>query len=220
MRKAAFILILAFSILTLDAATGDSAGFYVRAYKVGEQDVPFLDLGVYGALEDTLISITPGEEIDLTSYTNGLKSNEIGNSESLEPYDEHVVFSLRVTGNYVGSFRCTTTINPFTLSSDSSKKLTAYYEMRDVSCVFLTDYKAIGEKGGVATKTSVPSSGVSVSDNSQSFVIEWNISNSTQDALENWRMQASCGLAISKTDYEGASKGVYKANIQIKLEVV
>ena len=221
MKKISIVLlILLFSTFAVFAVTTDTATFTVRAYKVGEQTVSYLNMGVYDALTGTLQTVDSSyNEIDLTPYSNNLKSNDIGTASSLEPYDKHVIFSYRVSGNYNGSFKCTVDIGAFSLSSDSTKTLTAYYEMRDVSCIFLTSYSTTGKDEG---KTQIDSKVESITVPSSGTVtplsVQWSVSELTK--LQNWRLQGSVGMAIKKEDYTAADPGVYKAAVKITLEVL
>ena len=221
MKKISIVLlILLFSTFAVFAVTTDTATFTVRAYKVGEQTVSYINMGVYDALTGTLQTVDSSyNEIDLTPYSNNLKSNDIGTASSLEPYDKHVIFSYRVSGNYNGSFKCTVDIGAFSLSSDSTKTLTAYYEMRDVSCIFLTSYSTTGKDEG---KTQIDSKVESITVPSSGTVtplsVQWSVSELTK--LQNWRLQGSVGMAIKKEDYTAADPGVYKAAVKITLEVL
>lgn len=221
MKKISIVLlILLFSTFAVFAVTTDTATFTVRAYKVGEQTVSYINMGVYDALTGTLQTVDSSyNEIDLTPYSNNLKSNDIGTASSLEPYDKHVIFSYRVNGNYNGSFKCTVDIGAFSLSSDSTKTLTAYYEMRDVSCIFLTSYSTTGKDEG---KTQIDSKVESITVPSSGTVtplsVQWSVSELTK--LQNWRLQGSVGMAIKKEDYTAADSGVYKAAVMITLEVL
>ena len=214
------ILVLLATSFSLFAVTSDTASFMVRAYKVGTHDDSYLNMGVYDALTGTLQTVDSSyNKIDLTPYTNNLKSNSIGTSSSVEPYDRHVIFSFRVSGNYNGSFKCTVDIGAFELQTDKTKTITAYYEMRDVSCVFLTNYSTTITKGGktqIDAKTenvTVPSSGTITP-----ISVTWTVKELTE--LENWRLQGSVGMAIEKEKYSSAANGVYKASVTITLEVV
>ena len=221
MKKISIVLlILLFSTFAVFAVTTDTATFTVRAYKVGEQTVSYINMGVYDALTGTLQTVDSSyNEIDLTPYTNNIRSNSIGTSSSVEPYDRHVIFSFRVSGNYNGSFKCTVDIGAFELQTDKTKTITAYYEMRDVSCVFLTNYSTTITKGGktqIDAKTenvTVPSSGTITP-----ISVTWTVKELTE--LENWRLQGSVGMAIEKDKYSSAANGVYKASVTITLEVV
>ena len=114
MKKLITLIILLVPLFTVDAVTSDTASFMIRAYKVGTQNESYLDMGVYDALTGTLRTVNSSyNKIDLTPYTNDLKSNSIGTSSSVEPYDEHVIFSFRVNGNAIGTFKCTVNIGAF-----------------------------------------------------------------------------------------------------------
>lgn len=220
MKKLITLIILLVQLFTLVAVTSDTVSFMIRAYKVGTQNESYLDMGVYDALTGTLRTVNSSYNIiDLTPYTNDLKSNSIGTSSSVEPYDEHVIFSFRVSGNYNGQFKCTVDIGAFELQTDKNKAITAYYEMRDVSCVFLTNYSTTITKGGktqIDAKTenvTVPNSGTITP-----ISVTWTVKDLTE--LENWRLQGSVGMTIEKDKYSEAANGVYKASVKITLEVV
>ena len=221
MKKISIVLlILLFSTFAVFAVTTDTATFTVRAYKVGEQTVSYLNMGVYDALTGTLQTVDSRyNEIDLTPYSNNLKSNDIGAASSLEPYDKHVIFSYRVSGNYNGSFKCTVDIGAFELQTDKTKTITAYYEMRDVSCIFLTNYSTTGkDEGKTQIDSKVESITVPSSETVTPLSVQWSVSELTK--LQNWRLQGSVGMAIKKEDYTAADPGVYKAAVKITLEVL
>ena len=214
------LLVLLATSFSLFAVTSDTASFMVRAYKVGTHDDSYLNMGVYDALTGTLQTVDSSyNEIDLTPYTNNIRSNSIGTSSSVEPYDRHVIFSFRVSGNYNGSFKCTVDIGAFELQTDKTKTITAYYEMRDVSCIFLTNYSTTGKDEG---KTQIDSKVESITVPSSGTVtplsVQWSVSELTK--LQNWRLRGSVGMAIKKEDYTAADPGVYKAAVKITLEVL
>ena len=97
--------------------------------------------------------------------------------------------------------------------------------MRDTSCVFTTNYKSTGEKGGKATTpTLTPTSFVVNSSSTKSFVSTWTISNIPTGEYENWRALGSVGISIDRQTYKTASddssrKGLYMASVTIRLEV-
>ena len=220
MKKLIAIIVISLSLSLCFAVTSETASFTVRAYKVGSPEDSYLNMGIYDALTGTLKTVDSSyNEIDLTPYTNNLQSNSVGSSSSVEPYEDHVVFSFRVSGNYNGSFKCSADIGAFKLSTDSSKTLTAYYEMRDVSCIFLTNYSTSGTNGGTTTITSTKNS-VTVPGTVSTTPISaaWTVSGLS--ALENWRLQGSIGMALIKGEYSNAEKGVYKADVKITLEVL
>ena len=217
MKKLIAIIVISLSLSLCFSVTSETASFTVRAYKVGSQDDSYLNMGIYDALTGTLKTVDSSyNEIDLTPYTNNLQS---GSSSSVEPYEDHVVFSFRVSGNYNGSFKCSVDIGAFKLATDLSKTLTAYYEMRDVSCIFLTNYSTSGTNGGTTTINSTNKS-VTVSGTGSTTPISaaWTVSGLS--ALENWRLQGSIGMALTKGEYSNAEKGVYKADVKITLEVL
>lgn len=220
MKKLIAIIVISLSLSLCFSVTSETASFTVRAYKVGSQEDSYLNMGIYDALTGTLKTVDSSyNEIDLTPYTNNLQSNSVGSSSSVEPYEDHVVFSFRVSGNYNGSFKCSADIGAFKLATDSSKTLTAYYEMRDVSCIFLTNYSTSGTNGGTTTITKTTNS-VTVSGTGSTTPISaaWTVSGLS--VLENWRLQGSIGMALTKGEYSNAEKGVYKADVKITLEVL
>ena len=220
MKKLIAIILINISLFLCFSVTTETASFTVRAYKVGSQEDSYLNMGVYDALTGTLQTVDSSyNEIDLTPYTNNIRSNSIGTSSSVEPYDRHVIFSFRVSGNYNGSFKCTVDIGAFELQTDKTKTITAYYEMRDVSCIFLTNYSTTGKDEG---KTQIDSKVESITVPSSGTVtplsVQWSVSELTK--LQNWRLQGSVGMAIKKEDYTAADPGVYKAAVKITLEVL
>ena len=222
-------------------ATSGTTSFTINAYKVGTYDEPHITMEAYDALEANLTTIKSGNQLDLSHYTSNLKNNSEDTSYSVEPYDRHVIFSFHVDGNYNGSFKLSVSIGPLVHSNsdgtvkDSSHIITAYYEMRDTSCVFTSTYKSTGEKGGKASTPTLSSSSsssnniivpVSDSDSSpQSFVSTWTISNIQTGKYENWRAQGSVGISINRASYKTAAdtperNGLYMADVTITLEAI
>ena len=218
-------------------AISGTTSFKINAYKVGTYDEPHITMEAYDALEANLTTIKSGNQLDLSHYTSNLKNNSEDTSYSVEPYDRHVIFSFHVDGNYNGSFKLSVSIGPLVHCNsdgtvkDSSHIITAYYEMRDTSCVFTSTYKSTGEKGGKASTPTLSSSNniivpVSDSDSSpQSFVSTWTISNIQTGKYENWRAQGSVGISINRASYKTAAdtperNGLYMADVTITLEAI
>lgn len=216
------LLVLLATSFSLFAVTSDTASFMVRAYKVGSSDTEYIEMEVYDALTGTLQNVTAGSTIYLTPYTNHLKTTSTEFSpSSLEPYEDHVIFSFRVSGNGgnsdKGSFTCNIIIDPLTAEvNEKDEYLTAYYELRDVTCVFTTNYKTTGKNGGTTEIKSGATTAIAVEDTSGTLGCSWRV---TTSELENWRFQGSVGMAIRENDYSTASKGVYKASVTINLVV-
>ena len=100
MKKLIAIIVINLSLSLCFAVTSETASFTVRAYKVGSRNVEYIELGIYDALTGTLENVLNNSTIVLTPYTNNLKVTSTSfSSSSLEPYDEHVIFSFRVSGN-------------------------------------------------------------------------------------------------------------------------
>ena len=150
-------------------AISGTTSFKINAYKVGTYDEPHITMEAYDALEANLTTIKSGNQLDLSHYTSNLKNNSEDTSYSVEPYDRHVIFSFHVDGNYNGSFKLSVSIGPLVHSNsdgtvkDSSHIITAYYEMRDTSCVFTSTYKSTGEKGGKASTPTLSPSNITLS---------------------------------------------------------
>ena len=221
MKKLIAIILINISLFLCFSVTTETASFTVRAYKVGSSDVEYIDMGVYDALTGTLKSVTSGSTIHLTPYTNDLKTTASSfSSSSLEPYDEHVIFSFRVSGNNTGSFTCNVSISPLkkekNVSTDPDEIIKAYYELRDTTCVFTTNYKTTGKNGGTTSISSGATTSMTVNSSSGTLSSSWTVNTSS---LENWRFQGSVGMAIMTSDYSSASNGVYKANVTISLVV-
>lgn len=245
MKRIALSFLLFLILVGSAYAISGTTSFKINAYKVGTYDEPHITMEAYDALEANLTTIKSGNQLDLSHYTSNLKNNSEDTSYSVEPYDRHVIFSFHVDGNYNGSFKLSVSIGPLVHSNsdgtvkDSSHIITAYYEMRDTSCVFTSTYKSTGEKGGIAstptlsssTSSSTSSSNniivpVSDSDSSpQSFVSTWTISNIPPGEYENWRAQGSVGISINRASYKTAAdtperNGLYMADVTITLEAI
>ena len=241
MKKNALSFLLFLIFFGSAFAISGTTSFTINAYKVGTYDEPHITMEAYDALEANLTTIKSGNQLDLSHYTSNLKNNSEDSSYSVEPYDRHVIFSFHVDGNYNGSFKLSVQIGPLVHSNsdgtvkDSSHIITAYYEMRDTSCVFTSTYKSTGEKGGKASTPTLSSSSsssnniivpVSDSDSSpQSFVSTWTISNIPTGEYENWRAQGSVGISINRASYKTAAdtpdrNGLYMADVTITLEAI
>ena len=156
-RLITLLLIFLIGILSVGAMSSTTS-FKINAYKVGTYDTPYVSMEAYDALEENLTKIASNDKLDLSPYTSNLKNNSDDDSYSVEPYNRHVIFSFQVDGNCNGNYTLSVTIGPLQHvdsegSTLSSNTITAYYEMRDVSCVFTSTYKSTGEKGG---KTTTP----------------------------------------------------------------
>ena len=215
------LLVLLATSFSLFAVTSDTASFMIRAYKVGSSDTEYIEMEVYDALTGTLQNVEAESTVYLTPYTNNLKVTSTSfSSSSLEPYDEHVIFSFRVSGNNKGSFTCNVTISPLTkektLATDEDEIIKAYYELRDTTCVFTTNYKTTGNNGGTTTLAAGAITAMTVSDSDGTLSSSWSVNTSS---LENWRFQGSVGMAIMAADYSAAANGVYKANVTVNMVV-
>ena len=237
MKRIALSFLLFLILVGSAYAISGTTSFKINAYKVGTYDEPHITMEAYDALEANLTTIKSGNQLDLSHYTSNLKNNSEDTSYSVEPYDRHVIFSFHVDGNYNGSFKLSVQIGPLVHSNsdgtvkDSSHVITAYYEMRDTSCVFTSTYKSTGEKGGKASTPTLSSSNniivpVSDSDSSpQSFVSTWTISNIQTGNYENWRALGSVGISIDRISYKTAAdtperNGLYMADVTITLEAI
>ena len=237
MKRIALSFLLFLILVGSAYAISGTTSFKINAYKVGTYDEPHITMEAYDALEANLTTIKSGNQLDLSHYTSNLKNNSEDTSYSVEPYDRHVIFSFHVDGNYNGSFKLSVSIGPLVHCNsdgtvkDSSHIITAYYEMRDTSCVFTSTYKSTGEKGGKASTPTLSSSNniivpVSDSDSSpQSFVSTWTISNIQTGNYENWRAQGSVGISINRASYKTAAdtperNGLYMADVTITLEAI
>ena len=217
MKKLIAIIVISLSLSLCFAVTSETASFTVRAYKVGSRNVEYIELGIYDALTGTLENVLNNSTIVLTPYTNNLKVTSTSfSSSSLEPYDEHVIFSFRVSGNNKGSFTCNVKISPLTKESDEDEIIKAYYELRDTTCVFTTNYKTTGNNGGTTTLAAGAITAMTVSDSDGTLSSSWSVNTSS---LENWRFQGSVGMAIMAADYSAAANFVYKANVTVNMVV-
>ena len=217
MKKLIAIIVINLSLSLCFAVTSETASFTVRAYKVGSRNVEYIELGIYDALTGTLENVLNNSTIVLTPYTNNLKVTSTSfSSSSLEPYDEHVIFSFRVSGNNKGSFTCNVKISPLTKESDEDEIIKAYYELRDTTCVFTTNYKTTGNNGGTTTLAAGAITAMTVSNSDGTLSSSWSVDTSS---LENWRFQGSVGMAIMAADYSAAANGVYKANVTVNMVV-
>ena len=211
------LLVLLATSFSLFAVTSDTASFMIRAYKVGSSDTEYIEMEVYDALTGTLQNVEAESTVYLTPYTNNLKVTSTSfSSSSLEPYDEHVIFSFRVSGNNKGSFTCNVKISPLTKESDEDEIIKAYYELRDTTCVFTTNYKTTGKNGGKTKRAAGAITAMTVSDSDGTLSSSWSVNTSS---LENGRFQGSVGMAIMAADYSAAANGVYKANVTVNVVV-
>ncbi len=232
MKRIALSFLLFLILVGSAYAISGTTSFKINAYKVGTYDEPHITMEAYDALEANLTTIKSGNQLDLSHYTSNLKNNSEDTSYSVEPYDRHVIFSFHVDGNYNGSFKLSVQIGPLVHSNsdgtvkDSSHVITAYYEMRDTSCVFTSTYKSTGEKGGKASTPTLSPSNITVSDsNPKAFVSTWTISNIQTGKYENWRALGSVGISIDRISYKTAAdtperNGLYMADVTITLEAI
>lgn len=232
MKRIALSFLLFLILVGSAYAISGTTSFKINAYKVGTYDEPHITMEAYDALEANLTTIKSGNQLDLSHYTSNLKNNSEDTSYSVEPYDRHVIFSFHVDGNYNGSFKLSVQIGPLVHCNsdgtvkDSSHIITAYYEMRDTSCVFTSTYKSTGEKGGKASTPTLSPSNITVSDsNLKAFVSTWTISNIQTGKYENWRALGSVGISIDRISYKTAAdtperNGLYMADVTITLEAI
>ncbi len=209
-----------FALFAITETTHESV-LNVKAYKIGNNGEKYLTLSVFDALTGTLETVNTGDTIDLTHYTNKIM-NPISDdsSYSLSPYDEHVVFSLRLSGNAStpssGKLSCSVTITPFQQKDSENNVISsidAYFEMRDVTCVFTTNYKTTTETGGTITLNKGTTSGIASSSN---ITMGFNMTIDVGSVkLENWRAQASVGVSIKNSSYESAQSGSHYATVTI-----
>lgn len=227
MKKVITLSLFIFLVLETTLAVSSNTKFTINAYKVGTYNEEHVSMEAYDALEENLTKIASNDKLDLSPYTSNLKNNSDDDSYSVEPYNRHVIFSFQVDGNCNGNYTLSVTIGPLqhvdsegnTLSSNT---ITAYYEMRDVSCVFTSTYKSTGAKGGKTTTPYLSPSSFTISNASNVFVSTWTISNITSGQYENWRAQGSVGISINRESYKNAAdkfNGLYMADVTIKLEV-
>lgn len=223
MKKISIVLlILLFSTFAVFAVTEttNEATLNIKAYKIGNSGTKYLTLSVFDALTGNLDTITSDGLIDLTNYTDKiLNPIKDDSSYSLVPYDEHVAFSLRVSGNAAGNLSVSVTITPFQKknASDQVKStIEAYYEMRDITCVFTTNYKTTTDTNGKIelTKRTTSGTATSSSDATMGFSMNINVGNAT-NGLENWRAQSSIGVSIKNSSYENALNGSHYATVTI-----
>lgn len=216
MKKVLSIILMALILTAAFATTGEDS-FYVRAYKIGNYGAKYFEVTLFDALTGTLQTIgTDYDTLDLTTYSNKLM-NPIANdsSYSVDKYSDHVIFSFRFSGNASTNSRltCSISISPLTNTTNSSKKITAYYEMRDLTCVFTSNYKKTTPEGG-STSVTASTDHVTVSTTNQSLGFYWTVNTGSAD-LENWRTQGSVGIAINNSSYEAAPVGEYRATVTI-----
>lgn len=232
MKRIALIFLLFLILVGSAYAISGTTSFKINAYKVGTYDEPHITMEAYDALEANLTTIKSGNQLDLSHYTSNLKNNSEDTSYSVEPYDRHVIFSFHVDGNYNGSFKLSVSIGPLVHSNsdgtvkDSAHVITAYYEMRDTSCVFTSNYKSTLETGGTATTpTLTPTSFIVDSSTPKSFVSTWEIKDIPTGTYENWRALGSVGISIDRISYKTAAdtperNGLYMADVTITLEAI
>ena len=232
MKKLISLFVISLVCILCLSAMSSTTSFTINAYKVGTYTTPYISMEAYDALKSNLERISSGDILDLSHFTSNLKNNTDNESYTVEPYDKHVIFSFHVDGNCNGKYSLSVEIGPFVHSNadgtviDASHIITAYYEMRDTSCIFTTNYKSTGEKGGTASVPTLNPTSLTIKDsNSGSFVSTWVISGIPAGTYENWRALGSVGISIDRASYLQASdnsdrKGLYMAPVTIKLEVI
>lgn len=214
------ILVISLSSVFAVTETTNEADLNIKAYKIGNYDTKYITLSVFDALVGDLDTIKKNDTIDLTSYTKDiLNPYKNDSSYSVEPYADHVIFSLRISGNSStpeGGMKCTVEITPLQKTENNSviSTIDTYYEMRDVSCVFTSNYKTTTDKKGITTLTTVTTSGKPTEESNltMDFVMIINVGNV---AFENWRTLASVGVSIGNKSYDAAETGIYCATVKI-----
>ena len=223
MRKLLVVLImLVISLSSVFAVTETTheANLNIKAYKIGNYDTKYITLSVFDALVGDLDTIKKDDKIDITSYTKDLMNPyKDDSSYSVEPYADHVIFSLRISGNSStpeGGMKCTVEITPLQKTENNSviSTIDTYYEMRDVSCVFTSNYKTTTDTNGRTKLTIGKTSGYpkETSSLTMDFTMKINVGNV---AFENWRTLASIGVSIGNESYDAAKTGIYYATVTI-----
>ena len=214
------ILVISLSSVFAVTETTNEADLNIKAYKIGNYDTKYITLSVFDALVGDLDTIKKKDTIDLTSYTKDiLNPYKNDSSYSVEPYADHVIFSLRISGNSStpeGGLKCTVVITPLQKTENNSviSTIDTYYEMRDVSCVFTSNYKTTTDTNGRTKLTIGKTSGYpkETSNLTMDFTMKINVGNV---AFENWRTLASVGVSIGNKSYDEAKTGSYYATVKI-----
>ena len=215
------ILVISLSSVFAVTETTNEADLNIKAYKIGNYDTKYITLSVFDALVGDLDTIKKDDKIDITSYTKDLMNPYKDDSYySVEPYADHVIFSLRISGNSStpeGGMKCTVEITPLQKTDENNSVISTidtYYEMRDVSCVFTSNYKTTTDTNGITALTIGTRSGspTETSNLTMDFAMKINVGNV---AFENWRTLASVGVSIGNTSYDAAKTGIYCATVTI-----
>ena len=215
------ILVISLSSVFAVTETTNEADLNIKAYKIGNYDTKYITLSVFDALVGDLDTIKNGDTIDITSYTKDiLNPYKDDSSYSVEPYADHVIFSLRISGNSStpeGGMKCTVEITPLQKTENNSviSTIDTYYEMRDVSCVFTSNYKTTTDKNGSTEITTGKTFGrpTKTSNLTMDFAMKINVGRDV--AFENWRTLASVGVSIGNKSYDEAKTGSYYATVKI-----
>ena len=215
------ILVISLSSVFAVTETTNEADLNIKAYKIGNYDTKYITLSVFDALVGDLDTIKNGDTIDITSYTKDiLNPYKDDSSYSVEPYADHVIFSLRISGNSStpeGGMKCTVEITPLQKTENNSviSTIDTYYEMRDVSCVFTSNYKTTTDKNGSTEITTGKTFGrpTETSNLTMDFAMKINVGRDV--AFENWRTLASVGVSIGNKSYDEAKTGSYYATVKI-----
>ena len=225
MRKLLVVLImLVISLSSVFAVTETTheANLSIKAYKIGNYDTKYITLSVFDALVGDLDTIKKDDKIDITSYTKDLMNPyKDDSSYSVEPYADHVIFSLRISGNSStrseGRLKCTVEITPLQKTDEKNSVISTidtYYEMRDVSCVFTSNYKTTTDTNGRTTLTTGTTSGRPTKTSNLTMDFSMTINVGTVN-FENWRALASVGVSIGNQSYDAAKTGIYYATVTI-----
>ena len=216
------ILVISLSSVFAVTETTNEADLNIKAYKIGNYDTKYITLSVFDALVGDLDTIKKDDKIDITSYTKDLLNPYKNDSSySVEPYADHVIFSLRISGNSStpeGGMKCTVEITPLQKTDENNgviPTIDTYYEMRDVSCVFTSNYKTTTDTNGITALTIGTRSGspTETSNLTMDFAMKINVGG--DDAFENWRTLASVGVSIGNKSYDEAKTGSYYATVKI-----
>ena len=224
MRKlldVSIMLVISLSSVFAVTETTHEANLNIKAYKIGNYDTKYITLSVFDALVGDLDTIKNGDTIDITSYTKDILNPYTDDSSySVEPYADHVIFSLRISGNSStpeGGMKCTVEITPLQKTDENNSVISTidtYYEMRDISCVFTSNYKTTTDTNGRTTLKTGTTSGRPTKTSNLTMDFSMTINVGTAN-FENWRTLASVGVSIGNQSYDAAKTGIYYATVTI-----
>ena len=228
MRKTVLLIAVLVMALHINAATtSNSADLIIKAYRVGNNKVPEIEIVDALPSNEGMESIGDNGTIDLTNYLKRyMGASGSGSDGSMSMFSEHVIFAYRVTGSTEGTYAIAIGFEPFSFDgtepTENDHIINASYEIGSESYTFLatgsSSYgnNSIGETGN-QIDSKITLEGASATG---SFIKTFSVDASDPNAVPLWIVRGSVALFIDPTTYEAAEYGTYSSTVTVKLESV